>query len=150
MTNTTLRSILLVDDDEDDIALFRDTLKEVNHNTVLIILQNGDKLLHFLADTDELPDVVLLDLHMPLKDGYECLQEIRDQERFRTMPVFVLSTSGFSRNVQRAYEQGADMYMQKPDTVHELKMIIEFLDKMDWSTFRKPSIEHFVFPEIRY
>jgi len=90
--------ILLLDDDTDDVDLFRDVLDEIPLSTRLEVVNNGVHLLQKLADKHApLPDVIFLDLNMPRENGFECLSEIRKNEKLRDLPVVIYSTTGRER-----------------------------------------------------
>jgi CheY-like chemotaxis protein len=123
--------ILLADDDLDDCHLFDKALKALSLSTNLTIVHNGEQVIHYLAgNSDHRPDVLFLDLSMPRKTGFECLSEIRENEKLKKLPVIMFSTS-YPRNLE--YEQdmidtlfkiGADDYIRKPGNFEELKASI--------------------------
>jgi CheY-like chemotaxis protein len=121
-----INHILLADDDEDDRALFTDALQELYDGIELTTAKNGVDLMRLL-DTwrGNLPDVIFLDLNMPLKNGFECLDEIRAQQRLRELPVVILSTSSLKETVDILHKKRANMYIKKPGTYPELKNTIE-------------------------
>jgi CheY-like chemotaxis protein len=106
--------ILLVDDDATDRELFIDAMniKETRYN--ISEASNGQEAIDYLKATDRLPDLIILDLNMPVKDGRETLKEIRADNGFRSVPVCILSTSSAHFDVLKAYEAGANLFMVKP------------------------------------
>ncbi|HEX7412748.1 MAG TPA: response regulator [Bacteroidia bacterium] len=124
-------NILLADDDMDDRVFFRNALKEVPIVTTLSTVNDGIELMAYLADNlNQLPDVIFLDLSMPLKTGYECLNDIKEDEKLKHLPVIVFSTS-FTRGV--AFERqlsdqlctmGAHHYIRKPPSFEQLIQVI--------------------------
>lgn len=116
------KMILLVEDNEDDIML---TLRALERNKIgnrVEVARNGAEALEFLfcegshADRDprDQPQLVLLDLNMPLLGGLEVLSRIRAQERTRTIPVVILTSSREENDLIRGYTNGANSYIQKP------------------------------------
>src|ERR1041384_4215132 len=80
--------ILLSDDDKDDCFLFREALSELPHQTHLEIVNDGEQLMNYLHEhADRLPDVLFLDLNMPRKNGFECLSEIKHNDKLSSLPV---------------------------------------------------------------
>lgn len=124
-------SILLADDDKDDVAFFTNALKELPFSTYLTVVQNGEELMHHLSENfGSLPDVLFLDLSMPRKTGFECLSEIKESELLKAISIFILSTS-YSKDIQ--FEEnmkhllgkiGAQDYIRKPRDFAQLKQCI--------------------------
>jgi CheY-like chemotaxis protein len=123
--------IVLADDDEDDRDLFEMAIKELTMPINLALFVDGDKLLTHL-DKNKNPDILFLDLNMPLKSGFECLETIRSWERFKTLPVIILSTSNAKRDIDRCYDLGANFYIVKPFSYQELSSIIRKILDRDW------------------
>lgn len=117
-----VNTILLADDDEDDRILFRDALYEVRADMELSEVENGSELMHRLEDSQAaVPDVLFLDLNMPLKNGYECISEIRSHENLQQLPIVVLSTSSMDESIEKMMYQYSCSYIKKPGTYLELK-----------------------------
>ncbi|TDE12856.1 response regulator [Dyadobacter psychrotolerans] len=117
--------ILLADDDEDDTSLFQEALEQIQISTRLDIAENGMELMHTLADNQHVPDLIFLDMNMPIKNGLECLVEIRNSDDFKEIPVVILSTSVADYLLKSAYQAGANLYIQKPTSFSGLVQIIE-------------------------
>src|ERR1044071_455541 len=117
LNDTAAIHILLADDDEDDRALFTDALHELNSNVKLTTAKNGVDLMRLLESwKGSLPDVIFLDLNMPLKNGFECLDEIKAEDRLRELPVVILSTSSQKETMDMLLKKQASMYIKKPGT----------------------------------
>ena len=86
-----ISEILLADHDEDDILFFKETLRKISKNFSFAFETNGQKLLHRLKTKS--PDLLFLDLNMPVIDGNECLLRIRSNKKFDLLPVIIYSTS---------------------------------------------------------
>ncbi len=122
----SITHILLADDDEDDRELFSDALREVHSNVKLTTAKNGVDLMRLLESwKGTLPDVIFLDLNMPLKNGFECLDEIKAAEHLKELPVVILSTSSQQETMDILFRKHASMYIKKPGTYPQLRNAIE-------------------------
>ncbi len=125
-------SVLLADDDIDDCSFFKKALDELQLSTNLMVVHDGEELMSYLEEnSSSLPDVLFLDLSMPRKTGFECLTEIKENEKLKGLSVIVFTTS-FSRGLD--FEQGmatmltkigAEEYVRKPGDFELLKQIID-------------------------
>lgn len=133
MVQAGTKHIFLADDDEDDCILFEDALREVADNTRLTMANDGIELMGILEEAVPPPPyVVFLDLNMPLKNGFECLAEIRATNKLKDIRVVIFSTSTEGEAINRTYEQGADYYICKPRTFSQLKKAIDKVLTIDW------------------
>jgi len=112
--------ILLADDDDDDTFLFREALEQIPVKADLIVAENGMKLMDILNGTDVKPDLIFLDMNMPVKNGLECLEEIRESDELLHVPVVILSTSVADYPIESAFSAGANLYIQKPTSFSAL------------------------------
>lgn len=118
--------LLLADDDEDDCLFFKEALEEIPVATHLTTVHDGEQLMHWLTtNTGPLPDVLFLDLNMPRKGGYECLAEIKADQRLQQLPVIIFSTSFVKEVADRLYQKGAHSCMIKPANFLQLKQFIQ-------------------------
>lgn len=116
------KTILLVEDNPDDVTLTLRALKKSNIMNEIVVAQDGVEALDYLFGTGKFsgrdpkvtPQVVLLDLKMPRVDGLEVLQRIRGDERTKLLPVVVLTTSSEDRDRVESYKLGANSYIRKP------------------------------------
>jgi CheY-like chemotaxis protein len=123
--------IILADDDIDDRSFFEKALKEIPIPNRLTTVRDGEELMNYLhANSDHLPDVLFLDLSMPRKTGFECLSEIKEDEKLKLLPVIMLSTS-FPRDnkyeqniINMLYTIGAMDYIRKPGDYQILKEVV--------------------------
>ena len=121
MTNRPVE-LLLVEDDPNDVELTLHTLKRQNLANRIHVVRDGAEALDFLfcrgayrrRNPDHAPRVVLLDLKLPKVDGLEVLRQIRADEKLRSLPVVVMTTSSENRDVAAAYELGVSSYIVKP------------------------------------
>ena len=115
-------SVLLVEDDLEDIEITRRTFKKAQIANALYVVRDGDEAMEFLQHTgryaDEAeaprPGLILLDLNLPGLDGREVLKLIKEDPNFRCIPVVVLTTSSEEADVLGCYDKGANTYITKP------------------------------------
>ncbi|MHA7056985.1 response regulator [Aquimarina sp. M1] len=113
--------LLLAKDDPDDSELFSRIINEISQNIAIAVKENGKQLMDYLNDTsNELPDILFLDLNMPAIDGFQCLKEIKNTERLKHFPVVVFTTSNNYMDIEKAHEYGGDFYIQKPNNYKDL------------------------------
>lgn len=128
------RYIYIADDDEDDRALLTEAILEVDPFILLKVAEDGMQMMDLLKTvSDPLPEVILLDINMPKKNGFDCLEEIRKQDGdIKEVPVIIFSTSSNPANIEKAKELGASFYAVKPSRFDLLKLFLEEVLKMDW------------------
>ena len=115
--------ILLVEDSDADIRLFQeafldaDTNSSLDHN--ISIIKDGSKVMSYLYEKQNskkeiLPDIILLDINLPRKNGLDILKEIKLDDKLRSLPVIILSTSNSTKDINEAYDNYANSYIIKP------------------------------------
>lgn len=125
--------VVLVDDDEDDRMFFADALQEIELRTDLKEFHNGQQLLDYLNKDDaEFPQLIFLDLNMPVMDGFECLKKIRSNPELKDLVVAIYSTSSSERDIEETFINGANVYINKPNKFEELKKTIGQVVKRNW------------------
>ena len=110
-------TILLVEDNPDDIALTSRALKQNNIQNELRVASDGEEALHYLLSDQGMatpPVLILLDLNLPKLSGLDVLRRIRSDARTRFVPVVVLTTSNEERDIVESYQLGANSYVRKP------------------------------------
>ena len=125
-------AILLAEDDENDVLLIRQAFKEARIENPLFVVENGDEVIDYFRGVGKfanraeypLPSLLLLDLKMPKTNGYEALQWIRANPEFQRLRIIVLTTSPNIREVNRAYQLGANSFLVKPA---DFQMIVRFV-----------------------
>jgi CheY-like chemotaxis protein len=124
-------NILLAEDDIDDLLFFDKALKEIPIAAHLTTVRDGEELMEYLfANLDHLPTILFLDLSMPRKTGFECLTEIKEDDRLKDLYVAMLSTSfpsdlKYEKDiVKMLYKIGAENFIRKPNDFSLLKKII--------------------------
>lgn len=122
--NFKLAHILLVEDNEGDIQLTLDAFDESKINTQVSVARNGQEALDFLNKKGEFanvqrPDLILLDINIPIFNGLEVLEEIKGDENIRKIPVIMLTTSSNEKDIERAYKNYCNSYVKKPLEMEE-------------------------------
>lgn len=144
--NLNQLSILLADDDTDDCIFFKNALGELPQSTHLTTVHDGEQLMQLLTnETNELPDVLFLDLNMPRKNGFECLSEIKLSKKLKQLSVIIFSTSFEQEVVNRLYQNGAHYFIRKPSEFSQFKKIIQHsLALIAQENISQPTKENFV------
>lgn len=144
--------ILLVEDDPNDVLLIQRAFQKANLGGVLKVVQNGEEAINYLTgvgafadrQTHPLPFLLLLDLKMPRMDGFEVLEWIRAEPRFKRLLVVVLTSSNVQKDVDRAYELGANSYLVKPVEFQEMVQMVHRFE-IYWAEINRtpsqPSLE---------
>jgi CheY-like chemotaxis protein len=135
--------VLLVEDDEGDVVLTREAFEEYLHNR-LDVVNDGDAALAYLRRRPPYqdvpsPDLVLLDLNLPGRDGREVLSEIKSDPELTHIPVVVLTTSAAEEDVLRSYQLHANAYVTKPVDLDSFIAAIRQIDHFFVSVVRLPS-----------
>ncbi|HKR05359.1 MAG TPA: response regulator [Bacteroidia bacterium] len=144
--NKSKHDLLLADDDADDCIFFKDALEDLPVISTLTTVHDGVELMQLLsARKGNLPDILFLDLNMPRKTGFECLSEIKSDDKLKHLPVIIFSTSLNMEAVNLLYDTGANYYIRKPGDFSKLKKIIhEALTITAQTTSKQPAREKFV------
>ena len=119
--------IILTDDDEDDREMFSFVMGETGIPHNLKTFSNGLALLSYLQQDDcDFPDIIFLDLNMPVLDGIAALHKIRALEKCRQLPPIVIySTSNNMVDIQKTFNSGANLYITKPNNFQSLKKVLQ-------------------------
>ncbi|NBL64129.1 response regulator [Flavobacterium sp. NST-5] len=125
--------IILADDDQDDLAFFREALSTLQLNHTLDTFSDGKKLMDYLNDPkNPLPHLLFLDLNMPCKTGMECLEEIRNNPRFKDISIAIYSTSSSNADLEATFIKGANIYIKKPSNFTKLKEVLNEVVNLNW------------------
>jgi CheY-like chemotaxis protein len=130
-----IKHLIIADDDEDDQLLLKEAIQEYSDAIDLTVISDGKQLMNFLSKGNA-PDLILLDLNMPYKNGTECLMEIRATENLRHIPVVILSTSRNVRDIELCFNFGANLFFTKPCSFLSLKLLIRSILSINWSSFK--------------
>lgn len=125
--------ILLVEDNPGDIRLTQEAMREAKMTNSLHVAKNGASAMDFLRRQGEFegaprPDLVLLDLNLPRKNGKEVLKEMKDDPQLRRIPVIVLSTSDAHRDVTDSYDLHANCYINKPVDFDDFLKVVQSIE----------------------
>jgi two-component system response regulator len=139
------KHILLVEDNPDDEFLVVRELKKHNVVNEISVVRDGEEALQYLfgegkysdRDTSRLPAIVLLDLKLPKIDGLEVLRRVRADERTRTLPVVVLTSSDEEADVIQSYQLGANSYVRKPVDFDQFRKAVRELH-LYWILLNEP------------
>jgi len=130
--------ILLVEDNPGDVRLTREALREGKVYNNLHWAKDGVEALEFLRQEGKhagapRPDIILLDLNLPKKDGREVLSSIKNDDRFKQIPVVILTTSEAEEDVLRSYQLHANCYITKPVDLEKFIVVVQSIDRF-WLT----------------
>jgi CheY-like chemotaxis protein len=114
--------ILLADDSKADCKVIEIALKRLESPFTLKTVGDGEQLMQALKSKAKRPDLILLDLNMPVKNGFEALREIQGEESLRDIPIVIWSTSSSLADITTAYRLGAKAYFVKPDSLPKAVM----------------------------
>jgi CheY-like chemotaxis protein len=147
MDKTSQRKIILMaDDDAEDCVLVRDALRETGRPCEIHFVRHGEELFDYLRHEGEYvegrnapkPDLILLDLKMPRKDGRETLRDLKNDPQWRCIPVVVLTTSTASDDVNFCYHAGTNAYITKPSSFRKLVAILESVSRYWFDVVQLP------------
>lgn len=135
--------ILLVEDSEQDALLIREALEEQEILKEMSHVQNGEEALKYLKkeapyENSKLPDLILMDINMPVMNGIEALKQIKSLENFKQIPVLMLTTSSRKEDILRAYKEQSSSYIVKPEDIYELDRLAETIKNYWTNTVRLP------------
>jgi chemotaxis family two-component system response regulator Rcp1 len=133
--------VLLVEDSPADVRLTKEALKEEKLHITLQVVNDGVEAMEYLRQEGKYaqavrPDLILLDLNLPKKDGREVLKEIKGDEGLRSIPVVVLTTSKSEVDIIKAYDLHANCYITKPLDLNQFSMVVKSIENF-WLTIVK-------------
>jgi len=139
--------ILLVEDDQEDVVLIRKAIQELKFIPQMDIVKDGQECMDYLRKAGQYaavtsPDIVLLDLNMPRKDGREVLLEMRADQRLKKIPVIILTTSESGVDINKAYELGANCYINKPVDFAQVQKVVEEISHFWFTIVKLPNENH--------
>ena len=128
--------IYMAEDDPDDIELFSEALHEIAEDAILTTGHNGVKILSMLRQIT--PDIIFLDINMPVMNGMECLKRIREIASLRDVPIIIYSTAATEDTVSQCFKLGANRYIKKPAGFAAIKSTIEEILNLPLRVLLKP------------
>ena len=122
--------ILLVEDNKEDIGLIEDVFEEAKIRNNLHIVENGEEAVLYLSDKGRFsgnrrPDIILLDLNLPKKDGHEVLRYVKEDINLKNIPVIILTSSSAEKDLLRAYGLHANAYVTKSVDFNQFIKVVE-------------------------
>ncbi len=120
-----IKRFLLADDDEDDAMLFREALQEIDPAIICYYAVDGREVMDKLDREFEIPHIIFLDVNMPGMDGWVCLTKLKQDTRYKHIPIIMYSTSSYQRDADKALDLGALCFFTKPNDFKQLKNILE-------------------------
>ena len=136
--------ILMVEDNPVDVLVTREALKQGRITNNLSVAEDGEEALDFLFRTGQFsaaprPDLILLDLNLPKKDGREILTELKNNPDLRSIPVVILTTSQAEEDVLRSYDCGANCFIVKPVDLEQFTATIRSIEDFWFSIVKLPA-----------
>ena len=145
MNTDKIFNILLVEDDDDDFDIFYSVVSSLPGKFRILRTSNGVTLCS-LIQTSLKPGIIFLDINMPYKDGFACLEEIKTIENYKPIKVVMYSGSGNAKEIEKCYSLGADFFLVKPSCYSSAQQqLIELFQNNYFVGNMKPPREEFVF-----
>lgn len=135
--NTPVR-LLLVEDSPDDADLMIDALYEGDFDVLVTHLEDGESAIAFLHETPTPPDLILLDLHLPRKNGFEVLAEIKEDARLRRIPVVIMTSADSEKAFVEAYALHANCCVSKPVDQEEYQRAVQQIERFWLHVAQRP------------
>ncbi len=135
--------VLLVEDNEGDIILTTEALKEGDLVKNVNVVRDGWDAMNYLLKKGDysnvsIPDLILLDINLPKLNGHEVLRQIRAEELLRHIPVIILSTSSSQEDISRCYKNFANCFISKPVNAHDFLRLVSSIKEFWTSTVQLP------------
>ena len=144
MSSNGKYKVYLIDDDEDEFLLFQQAIAELHINVEVKYINNCAEMLELL-DNGDIPDLLFLDLNMPVISGRECVKKIREKLKDR-LSIVIYSTSKYQPDVDGTHQDGANLYVIKPNSFEGLMQTLKGVFSIDWrQNFSLPSREKYLF-----
>ena len=135
--------ILFSDDDTDDALLFTQAADLMTTSILLSFAEDGEQLMRYLS-RETLPDLIFLDLNMPVKNGIECLEEIRSDKNLAYLPVIIYTTSDNPKDIETCFSLRANLYVVKPTSFESIIKTLKKIINMDFTHQSFPPRENFL------
>jgi CheY-like chemotaxis protein len=127
------KTVMIIDDDDDDRNLFCEALEEIHPSCHLIAVSNGRESLEKLKIPHiELPDLIFLDLNMPVMNGLQCLDQIRQIDALKLVPVVIYTTSSRIENLSKLKASEPLYFLTKPARFKEIVAVVTYLTTNEW------------------
>lgn len=135
--------ILLVEDNEGDILLTKEALEDARIYINLSVVKDGKEAMDFLGKKDkyfnaDLPDIMLLDVNLPKKNGHEVLKYVKEDENLKHIPVIMLTTSSSQKDINLSYNNFANCYITKPVEANDFLAVVTSIENFWISIVKLP------------
>lgn len=135
--------VLLVEDNPGDVRLMVEALKGAKVNNNLHVVNNGEAAMAFLRKEDDYagvptPDLIMLDLNLPKKDGREVLEEIKGDSLLKHIPVVVITTSAAEEDILKSYKLHANCYITKPVNFGQFTKVVQSIEEFWFTVVKLP------------
>lgn len=139
--------ILLIEDNPGDIRLTLEVFKDSQHQVSIDICQDGEEALQYLKEKlkmekPELPEIIILDLNLPRKNGIELLKDIKNNDSICHLPVIVLTSSEAEGDIISVYRERANCYLTKPVDYNEFCNVINMIERFWFMTASLPNVKN--------
>lgn len=136
--------ILLVEDNEGDILLTKEAFEEARFNTQLSVVKDGKAAIDFLCKREKYmhavsPDIVLLDVNLPKKNGHEVLNYMKSNDGLKHIPVIMLTTSSSQKDIDLSYSNHVNCYITKPTEVENFMDVVATIENFWMSVVKLPN-----------
>jgi len=136
--------VLLAEDNMADVRLTKEALKESKVKINLDVVNNGEEAMDYLKKNGKFkdvlkPDLILLDLNMPRKDGREVLKEVKEDKRLSTIPIVILTVSKNDEDILKTYQLHANCYITKPVDLSQFIEIVKNIESFWFTIVRLPN-----------
>ena len=122
--------VYLVDDDDDDIVFVKEALFMFSYKGPVDTANNGRALLDKLGSTQTSPDVILMDLNMPIKNGFDTLREVKNHPLLKHIPVIILTASSSRADEARCFDLGCDYFYSKPVALNDYVPVVHMVKRI--------------------
>lgn len=141
MTEST--HVVIAEDDNDDFEMFTFAIEDLAISVIIRRADNGIGLMTLLEE--QIPDILFLDTIMPLKDGLQCLKEIRANKKFDLLPVIMYSSYHDPSSIEFCFREGANLYLMKAASFSQLKEVLSKVFSIEWKkNMYYPPLNQFV------
>lgn len=142
MVEDEIHEVIIADDDQDDFELLSEAISDLSLKIVIKRAENGEVLLKVLRE--KIPNLLFLDIHMPCKDGRDCIREIRTNEKFDNLPIIIYTGSKDYHTIEYCFVNKTDLFVNKPHNYSQITEIVKKIFSPLWKSKRFPQREEYV------